>query len=249
MNYVCSDIHGNLTRFNKLVDMLKTGDHLYILGDCIDRGPDGIEILKYIMAHQKQITLLFGNHEDFMYKFLFMENQDKLMGRKVDRYSIWFDDRNGGYITYEKFKKESEDVQNSIFRFLAECPIIKLLEVNGTKYHLSHSGTICNVKEKDTWYRKDLNKFGIEQVLWDSLYRSDTVLYIDDYPEDYICIFGHVPVQRIRGDIGNFEFYADKNTINIDGGCAFGKQEIIYDELQTALIVYCLDTKDVTYIR
>ena len=38
MNYVCSDIHGNLTRFNKLVDMLKTGDHLYILGDCIDRG-------------------------------------------------------------------------------------------------------------------------------------------------------------------------------------------------------------------
>ena len=44
MHYVLSDIHGNSAAFDAilaLIDM-REGDRLYILGDVVDRGPDGI---------------------------------------------------------------------------------------------------------------------------------------------------------------------------------------------------------------
>ena len=42
-------------------------DILYILGDVIDRGPDGIKSYQYIMQHEN-IHVLKGNHEDFFLK-------------------------------------------------------------------------------------------------------------------------------------------------------------------------------------
>ena len=47
MIYVLSDIHGRLDRFEKMLRMidLRDDDTLYILGDVIDRGKDGIRIL------------------------------------------------------------------------------------------------------------------------------------------------------------------------------------------------------------
>ena len=46
-----SDIHGNLPFFRSVMRQirLRKNDTLYILGDVIDRHPDGIKILKYIM--------------------------------------------------------------------------------------------------------------------------------------------------------------------------------------------------------
>ena len=48
MIYVMSDIHGNSRRFNSIMEQikLKDTDTLYILGDVIDRYPDGIRILR-----------------------------------------------------------------------------------------------------------------------------------------------------------------------------------------------------------
>lgn len=50
MIYVCSDIHGLFNRYNTLVNKLTKNDTLYILGDVIDRGPDGIKIIKDIIT-------------------------------------------------------------------------------------------------------------------------------------------------------------------------------------------------------
>lgn len=46
MIFVCSDIHGNYEVYKKAVDKLSVNDTLYILGDVIDRGPDGITIIQ-----------------------------------------------------------------------------------------------------------------------------------------------------------------------------------------------------------
>ena len=42
MTYVMSDIHGNMRRFNSVMEQfnLQPEDTLYILGDVIDRHPD-----------------------------------------------------------------------------------------------------------------------------------------------------------------------------------------------------------------
>ena len=52
MIYVMSDIHGNAVRFNSIMEQidLQPEDTLYILGDVVDRYPDGIRILRLLMS-------------------------------------------------------------------------------------------------------------------------------------------------------------------------------------------------------
>lgn len=72
--YVISDIHGDYDRFMQILRVINFTeiDLLYVLGDVIDRGKKGIEILEYIMAHQN-IRMIKGNHEYMMQKS-FLEN-------------------------------------------------------------------------------------------------------------------------------------------------------------------------------
>ena len=50
--YCMSDIHGELDKFERMLDLIHFSDedHLYILGDVIDRGALGVDILRRIMA-------------------------------------------------------------------------------------------------------------------------------------------------------------------------------------------------------
>ena len=44
--YVCSDIHGQYDLYKTMLNEINftSEDHLYILGDMIDRGEDGIRV-------------------------------------------------------------------------------------------------------------------------------------------------------------------------------------------------------------
>ena len=64
MIYAMSDLHGC---YNKFLGMLGKihfceEDTLYILGDVVDRGPDGIKLLLEL-AERKNIICLRGNHD------------------------------------------------------------------------------------------------------------------------------------------------------------------------------------------
>ena len=67
MIYVMSDIHGQKRRFDSVMEQinLQPEDTLYILGDVIDRNPDGIRILRQIMA-MPNAKMVLGNHEYMM---------------------------------------------------------------------------------------------------------------------------------------------------------------------------------------
>ena len=62
-----SDIHGNSKRFDSVLKQinLQPEDTLYILGDVVDRYPDGIRILRRIMK-MPNVKMLLGNHEYMM---------------------------------------------------------------------------------------------------------------------------------------------------------------------------------------
>ena len=84
MNYVISDIHG---RWDKYQSMLKKiafskSDNLYILGDVIDRGKDGIKILQDIRKHSN-MHLLMGNHELMAVQTLFAKEETE-WNKKMD---------------------------------------------------------------------------------------------------------------------------------------------------------------------
>lgn len=65
------DIHGCLTPFDALIESLAPtrDDHLILLGDVIDRGPDSAGVLRRILSLREsfpRLTLLMGNHEQMM---------------------------------------------------------------------------------------------------------------------------------------------------------------------------------------
>lgn len=68
-HYVMSDIHGMYDVYMEAMKKLKKEDYVYILGDVIDRGDEGIRIIEDIMArcanprNNPKITFLLGNHE------------------------------------------------------------------------------------------------------------------------------------------------------------------------------------------
>ena len=62
-----SDIHGEISRYHAMLDIINfsADDQLYIIGDVIDRGAEGVEILLEIID-KGNIHLILGNHEDMM---------------------------------------------------------------------------------------------------------------------------------------------------------------------------------------
>lgn len=105
MNYVMSDIHGNIPRFESIMEQidLQPEDTLYILGDVIDRYPNGIKLLRRVMA-MPNIKMLLGNHEYMMLQAI---GDCKDAAEEKERYvenamamSRWY--RNGGEVTDRK---------------------------------------------------------------------------------------------------------------------------------------------------
>lgn len=67
--YVVSDIHGMYGSYIDIMKKMTPNDHLIILGDVIDRGTGGIQIIQDIMKRKQnrqynpEITFMLGNHE------------------------------------------------------------------------------------------------------------------------------------------------------------------------------------------
>ena len=49
MIYCVSDIHGELDKLERMLELIRfsDADHLYIIGDVIDRGVMGVDILRW----------------------------------------------------------------------------------------------------------------------------------------------------------------------------------------------------------
>lgn len=127
MTYVVSDIHGNLRRFRSILKQirLRPEDTLYILGDVIDRHPDGIRLLRRIMR-MPNAKMLLGNHEFMMLRAL----GDPYDGVGSTRYKTreeltahWY--RNGGEITHHFWKHQRKTVRAQILTYLKALPLNK----------------------------------------------------------------------------------------------------------------------------
>lgn len=130
--YVLSDVHGMHSLLMEMLEKIKFSfeeDHLYINGDGIDRGPDGIKILQEIMRHQDSMTLILGNHEHMMLT-AYGPNASEADKR------LW--ELNGGASTKSAFEHLSVEGQNDLLAFLRNCPTCVDVNVNGQNCHLTH---------------------------------------------------------------------------------------------------------------
>ena len=131
MTYVMSDLHGELDRYNAMLDLIlfSDDDTLYVLGDVIDRNAHGIEILRDVMR-RTNVHLILGNHEQMMLDSFWSPNE-------YDARRLW--KQNGGGNTYRTmvYRTPTEE-RLRILRFVQELPDHVEIEVNGHHFYLVH---------------------------------------------------------------------------------------------------------------
>ena len=201
MIYVMSDIHGCLNRYRNVLRQirLRKDDHLYILGDVIDRGPEGLRILKDTME-RGNVTLLLGNHEHMMLEALSHPDNDELL-------ELWY--ANGGRVTHEHFKHCNLTYRAEVLSYIRNLPLNLEVSVNGTDYLLVH-GAPASTYTKGSRYVNQT-----EYAVWTRLGRN-TLLF-----EDKIVIFGHTPTYHYNHEYP-MAIWHGRNKIGIDCGCARG---------------------------
>ena len=130
------DIHGNFQRLLSLyakIHFNPAEDLLIFLGDYIDRGPDSLSVLHWIMnkSREKSVVALRGNHEQLFWEY-FANNGDG---------ALWH--RNGGEATCRAIRAASLSEPALLDRclaFIADRPCSFSLTVQGQKFFFCHAG-------------------------------------------------------------------------------------------------------------
>ena len=201
MIYVTSDLHGYpIEKIKKKLIEIGFGeqDQLYILGDCIDRGTDGLETVRWIMS-QPNVTFLLGNHEAMLLE--------------RNSYCVWTS--NGGYATIDSIQQYANSQIKHIFRFLEKAPLYKEIEVDGKKFILTHSG-LGSFEQN-----KPLSEYSRFDLVWTR--SSLSTRYYDD---GRIVIFGHSPTVLFGSEFRGKPIFTD-TWINIDVGAGIRLQPLI----------------------
>ena len=177
MQYVCSDLHGRFDRYEKLLSEIQLGDDdkLYVLGDMIDRGPDGIRILLDMMERPNIVPFL-GNHEHMMLMALW-ERDHTEDWTHAPYAANWLREGNGGWTTLEKLVELSGEKQKELAEYLKGAFIQVPLEADGRQYVLCH-GSFWGAPTKAELDEQTFNRlFRPDEVL------EDARLYPDSFPE------------------------------------------------------------------
>lgn len=213
MIYAIADVHGYYDKYQAMLKKIqfRDDDTLYVLGDVIDRGPDGIKILKDMMLRPNVIPLL-GNHE-FMaamcLPWLLTEITEESLARldeaRVGALQDWMN--NGGSPTLRALGKLSQSERTDILDYLREFSLYEEVEVADQSFVLVHAGLGNFLPEKA------LEDYILEELLF-SRPELDTV-----YWPDRTVIFGHTPTWYRGSDK---RILRRGTWIDIDCGCGSG---------------------------
>lgn len=213
MTYVCSDIHGHYDKYKRMLEEIqfKPSDTLYILGDVIDRGPDGIKILRDMMSRPNVIPIL-GNHEftaavclPWLMEEITGQNLNNLSEDQIAALSEWT--ANGGGPTLRELKLLNQREREEILEYLQEMELYAEVETGGKSFVLVHAGLDNFAPDKP------LEEYNLVDFLFGRP-GADTVYY----PEKTV-IFGHTPTRLLSG---RDRILSWRTMIDIDCGCGFG---------------------------
>ncbi len=144
--YICADIHGHYEKYQALLKAvsLKGSDTLYVLGDVIDRGPNGVKILRDMMDRPNVIPIL-GNHEftaAMCLPWLMAEVTDQSLDALTDVQLAALRDwlANGGGPTLRALRALSQSERQDILDYIRDMDLYAEVEVGGCSFVLTHAG-------------------------------------------------------------------------------------------------------------
>ena len=227
MTYVLGDIHGRGDRFREMLDILQFGenDSLYILGDVVDRNPDGVALLQEI-RRRDNMHLLLGNHEHMMRNAL--DDPERFIGEGVTNRILWY--YNGGAVTEEAFRALPAPEQEELLGYLWALPLDFSVRCGGEDYLLVHASPAEQYREDD-WEYADATSYAV----WN---RFDP--YTDTFDPERILICGHTPTVYFSFT-RPMEVFRRGNVICMDCGCAYPSRE------GGRLACLCLESGEVYY--
>jgi Calcineurin-like phosphoesterase. len=204
-DFVVGDIHGHfklLTSLMEKVDFNTQQDRLFCVGDLIDRGPDSIDVLKWLS--EPWFYGVRGNHEQMLL--------DCLSGHgDINRHT-----RNGGAWLY----KLSPSVQKEICKVLQTLPVmIEIGLSDGRRIGIVHAEAFLSCATHSWQDAKDAisgmrGETTQQQALKTALYAREKIeqqnqALITGLDKLYV---GHSTVPRV---------HALGNVVYIDTGCSF----------------------------
>lgn len=223
MVYVSSDWHGwPLTQIKQLLARADFGDEdfLFVLGDVIDRGKEGAQLLRWL-TQQPNVQLILGNHEAMLLscKYLFAEVSEdtlsELTAEKLNLFQAWLENGGGPTATgLKQILKENPDELEGILEYLHDAPLYEMLEVKGQRFILTHAG-IANFDEE-----KPLDVYEANDFLWarPSLNQK--------YYKNATVIFGHTPTIAY-GEAYKGKPIFSEGWICVDTGAASGLPPVL----------------------
>jgi Calcineurin-like phosphoesterase len=251
--YVVGDIHGYLRVLHRILreaHLIDTAHHwiggsalLWFVGDLVDRGPDSVAVLDFVMALQQEavavggaVDSLLGNHELQMlaaYQF-----GRRSLGLRSNFYTRWR--QNGGV------KKDLSKLRAEHIAWLTERPLMALVEnallihadaplytrygrsvaeVNATfQTILTHSNTLA--------WEEAIGVFAMRDVF---MHPASGREFVERFLQIFggtMIIHGHSPisvvVDRPVRKVEQPYVYVDGKCINVDGGIYLGGSGFVY---------------------
>ncbi|NLD87258.1 MAG: serine/threonine protein phosphatase [Clostridiales bacterium] len=207
MTYVMSDLHGcydKYLRMLKIID-LKDEDTLYILGDIVDRGDEGLR-LALDLRLRENVVVLRGNHD---YTALTLLRQLEVRNPPegiVEIFNLWFSD--GGNATYIEYRNLTPEERKNALSFLNFMAIYEAIEVGSRSFFLAHT-----VPERERF------------LSFDSCTIEDFIMGEPDYEEVYLpevtIVTGHTPTSFIDEEYRG-RIWHGNNHIAVDCAAVFG---------------------------
>lgn len=225
MIYAMSDLHGCYDKYKKMLKKidLTENDTLYILGDIVDRGNDGIKILLDMMQH-KNIVPIVGNHDYMAYSVLKLNSQGNNSPWWYELRDAWISD--GGRTTENSFEQLSGSVQKKLLSYLADFDVYETVCVSDNTYVLSHAG-ISNYEKGKELQEYELGDFIVGRMDYGKI-----------YCDDFCFVSGHT-ITGLIDESYDGKIYKKNNHIAIDCGAVFGRP----------LGCICLDTLEEFYVE
>lgn len=190
--YAFSDLHSNYDLWLQIKEFIKPTDRVFCLGDCVDRGSAGLEVLYEVLA-TPNIALLKGNHEDFIEqigKYALSLDDPKFI-YSTNLGSLWFS--NGAENTMDDFITLPKKKQIELINTIKELPLVyTYINKKGDFIWLCHAGKNANGQNVTERQRNRLN---INSFIWD---RDHIYCKEWDGRDNEYCVHGHTPVQYLH---------------------------------------------------
>jgi hypothetical protein len=251
--YVIGDIHG---QYDKLIHVLRDADlisgdlhwsgadsALWLIGDLVDRGPDGIKVIDLAMRLQHEAAAaggsantLLGNHDILLLAAFHFGDWPRK--RRAESFTgIW--ERNGGNL------EDLALLENTQVEWLSNLPAMThcgpyLLTHGDTMLYTRYGGSVAEVNANGhnllhtmdpvAWYRL-LSEFGEHRVFTSSTGPKRAREFLHHFGGERI-VHGHTPISRITGEdaaqVTSPLIYADGLCIDVDGGMYLGGPGFVY---------------------